>query len=181
MDALVTAATRLLQPVEPLFLRLDRIGGGRRLAGLRMRRDDASRDRTRRGFAGIFWILAAEALIGVIALVVAVVFAATGHPEAPAVWFRTIAVLAITVALLYFAWRAWLGWYWAYARLRLFSRIFPIVTLVVAAWPGLYPLWMTIEQIVFSLLLIGVGDILTSDHFRETFPRPHRGADDEPA
>ncbi len=67
-----------------------------------------------------------------------------------------------------------MGYYWAYSRLRLFSRIFPIVTLVIAAIPGLYPLWMTIEQIVFSLLMIGIGDILTTDHMRETFPRPDR-------
>jgi hypothetical protein len=58
--------------------------------------------------------------------------------------------------------------------LRLFSRIFPIVTLVIATIPGLYPLWMTIEQIIFSLLMIGIGDILTTDHMREAFPKPQR-------
>ena len=60
--------------------------------------------------------------------------------------------------------------------MRLFSRIFPVVTLVIAAIPGLYPLWMTIEQIVLSLLLIGVGDILTGDAMREAFPRPVKSA-----
>ncbi|MBN9606701.1 MAG: hypothetical protein J0G30_08835 [Actinomycetales bacterium] len=174
MDRFVAAATRLLAPLEPAFARLDRLGGGRRLAGLRHRVSEEDRARTRRGFAGIFWILVAEIAIGLGALVFAIVLDASGGAVPPAVWFRSIAVLAITVTLLYFAWRAWLGWYWAYSRLRLFSRIFPIVTLVVAAIPGLYPLWMTIEQIVFSLLMIGIGDILTADHFRETFPRPAR-------
>jgi hypothetical protein len=31
---------------------------------------------------------------------------------------------------------------------------------------------MVVEQIVFSLLMIGIGDLLTSDHMRAAFPRP---------
>jgi len=162
-------ATRMLRPLEPLFLRVDRVGGGR-IAARRV--DLAQHAKTRRGFDGILWILAAEIVVGVAAIVIAIVLTANGMPQPWAVWFRGIAVLAITPTLLYFAWRASLGWYWAYSRLRLFSRIFPVVTLVIAAIPGLYPLWMTIEQIVFSLLLIGVGDILTGDAMREAFPRP---------
>lgn len=168
--AFLDGVARILRPFEPLFLRLDRMAGGRRLAGRRV--DLAQHPRTHRGFVGILWILGAEIVVGLIAVAVAVVLAVNGQPPMWAVWFRSIAVLAITATLLYFAWRASLGWYWAYSRLRLFSRIFPIVTLVIAAIPGLYPLWMTIEQIVFSLLLIGVGDILTGDVMRETFPRP---------
>ncbi len=165
--------TRALRPLEPLFVRLDRIAGGR-LAGRRV--DLAQQPRTRRGFAGILWILAAEIVVGLAAVIVAIVLALHGVPLHLAGWFRSIAVLAITATLLYFAWRASLGWYWAYSRLRLFSRIFPIVTLVIAAIPGLYPLWMTVEQIVFSLLLIGVGDILTGDAMRDAFPKPARDA-----
>jgi hypothetical protein len=165
------AATRLLRPLEPLFLRLDRVGGGR-IAGRRV--DLLAHPKTRRGFDGILWILAAEVVVGLAAIVIAIVLTVNGMPQPWAVWFRGIAVLAITATLLYFAWRASLGWYWAYSRLRLFSRVFPIVTLVVATIPGLYPLWMTIEQIVFSLLMIGIGDILTTDHMREAFPRPPR-------
>jgi hypothetical protein len=80
----------------------------------------------------------------------------------------------MTVTLFYFAWRAQLGFYWAYSRLRLFSKIFPVVTLVIAAIPGLYPFWMVTEQIVFSLILIGVADYLDSDHMRAAFPKPAR-------
>ncbi len=163
--------TRLLRPLEPLFARLDRIAGGR-LAERRIREDMVSHPRTRRGFAGILWILAAEIVVGLAAVTIAIVLTVQGIPQPWAVWFRSVAVLAITATLLYFAWRASLGFYWAYSRLRLFSRIFPVVTLVIAAIPGLYPLWMTIEQIVFSLLLIGVGDILTGDVMREAFPKP---------
>jgi hypothetical protein len=161
----------LLRPLEPLFLRLDRIAGGR-LAARRIQEDMITHPRTRRGFAGILWILAAEIVVGVAAVIIAIVLTIDGVQLHWAVWFRSVAVLAITATLLYFAWRASLGFYWAYSRLRLFSRIFPIVTLVIAAIPGLYPLWMTIEQIVFSLLLIGVGDILTGNAMREAFPKP---------
>jgi hypothetical protein len=168
---LLDGVNRLLRPLEPVFLRLDRIAGGR-LAERRIREEMFTHPRTRRGFAGILWILAAEIVVGVVAVIIAIVLTAHGQQLQWAVWFRSVAVLAITATLLYFAWRAALGYYWAYSRLRLFSRIFPIVTLVIATIPGLYPLWMTIEQIVFSLLLIGVGDILTGDAMREAFPKP---------
>jgi len=87
---------------------------------------------------------------------------------------RLVVVLAMTMTLFYFAWRAQRGFYWAYSRLRLFSKIFPIVALVTAAIPGLYPLWMITEQIVFSLILIGVADYLSTDHMREAFAKPAR-------
>jgi hypothetical protein len=167
----IDTVTHALRLFEPLFARLDRIAGGS-LAALRIREDMVTHPRTRRGFAGILWILAAEIVVGVAAVTIAIVLAAHGVQLHWAVWFRSVAVLGITATLLYFAWRASLGYYWAYSRLRLFSRIFPIVTLVIAAIPGLYPLWMTIEQIIFSLLLIGVGDILTGDAMRDAFPKP---------
>ena len=167
----VEGVNRLLRPFEPLFRVVDRLGGGR-LAGRTIREELRDHPRTKRYFLGILWILVAEIVVGVAAVIVAFTLAAGGEQITWAVWFRSVAVLAITLTLLYFAWRASLGYYWAYSRLRLFTRIFPIVTLVVATIPGLYPLWMTIEQIVFSLLMIGIGDILTTDHMREAFPRP---------
>jgi hypothetical protein len=158
---------------EGLFKRLDRIAGGRK-ADVTISdhmRDHAS---TRRTFTGIAWILAAEVVVGVVAIVIEIVLVSHGEFVAWAVWFRAVAVLGITVTLFYFAWRAAKGYYWAYSRLRLFSKIFPIVTLVIAAIPGLYPFWMTIEQIIFSFLLIGVADLLTTDQMLEAFPRPKK-------
>lgn len=99
------------------------------------------------------------------------VLARAGDPVPFAVWMRTFIVLAMTVTLFSFAWRASRGWYWAYSRLRLFAQIFPVITLVMAAIPGLYPAWMVTEQIVFSLIMIGIADFLTSDHMREAFRR----------
>jgi hypothetical protein len=87
---------------------------------------------------------------------------------------RLVVVLAMTMTLFYFAWRAQRGFYWAYSRLRLFSKIFPIVALVTAAIPGLYPLWMITEQICFSLILLGIADYLSTDHMRAAYPKPAR-------
>lgn len=165
----------LLQRFEPLFRRLDRLAGGRQS---RVRIDDEllSHPRTRRAFVAITWLLVLEFAIGIAAVVVALVLATQGIPVEWSVWMRTVVVLGMTATLFYFAWRASLGYYWGYSRLRLFSKIFPVITLVLAAIPGLYPLWMVTEQIVFSLILIGVADYLDSDHMRSVFPRPGREA-----
>ncbi|MET1019629.1 MAG: hypothetical protein ABWX62_06570 [Microterricola sp.] len=161
--------------LEPLFLTLDRIAGGR-TAGITIPEDMRQHPRTRRSFVWITWLLAAELLIGSAAVVVAVALWLDGIEIPFAVWMRSLVVLAMTVTLFYFAWRAQRGFYWAYSRLRLFSKIFPVVTLVIAAIPGLYPLWMVTEQIIFSLILIGVSDVLDSDHMREAFPKPKKAA-----
>ena len=157
--------------MESLLRRLDRIAGGRH-AGYTVPEEGREHPRTRRAFVVISWLLVAELLIGVAAVAVATVRTLQGARVPFAVWMRSVVVLGMTVTLFYFAWRAQKGYYWAYSRLRLFSKIFPVVTLVIAAIPGLYPLWMVSEQILFSLILIGVADYLDSDHMRAVFPRP---------
>ena len=159
--------------MESLLGRLDRIAGGRH-AGYTVPEEGRDHPRTRRAFVVIAWLLVAELVIGTTAVVIALVLTLGGTGVPFAVWMRSVVVLGMTVTLFYFAWRAQKGYYWAYSRLRLFSKIFPVVTLVIAAIPGLYPLWMVTEQIVFSLILIGVADYLDSDHMREAFPRPGR-------
>lgn len=159
--------------LEPLLLRIDRLAGGRQ-AHLRIVESARVHPRTRRDFRWIRWILAAELLLGAAAVATAVVLTAQGHPVAFSAWMRSVVVLGMTATLFYFAARAAQGWRWAYQRLRLFSQIFPVITLVLAAVPGLYPGWMVTEQIVFSLLMIGVADILTSDHMRAAFRHPDR-------
>lgn len=160
-------------PFEHLFLRLDRIAGGRQ-SGYAI--DEAARrhPKTRRAFIWILWLLVAELLLGVGAVAVALMLAVEGEAVPVSVWMRTVVVLGMTATLFYFAWRASLGWRWAYLRLRLFAQIFSVITLVLAAIPGLYPVWMVTEQIVFSLIMIGVADFLTSDHMRSAFAAPEK-------
>jgi len=105
---------------------------------------------------------------------VSVVLYLLGNEVPLVVWLGLVVVLAMTMTLFYFAWRAQAGFYWAYSRLRLFSKIFPVVALVTAAIPGLYPLWMVTEQICFSLILLGIAEYLSTDHMREAYAKPPR-------
>ena len=159
-----------LDRFEPAFRRLDALAGGR-ASTRRVEQDKLTHPRTRRAFRAITWLLVVELVIGLAAVAVAIALYAAGQDVPWSVWMRTVIVLGMTATLFYFTWRASLGWYWGYSRLRLFSKIFPVVTLVLAAIPNLYPLWMVTEQIVFSLILIGVADFLDSDHMRDAFPR----------
>jgi cation transport ATPase len=159
--------------VENVLLEIDRIAGGRhgdRTISEEMRTDP----KTRHVFVAVTWLLAAELLIGTAALAIPVMLEM--RREVPlVVWMRLVVVLAMTVTLFYFAWRAQRGYYWAYSRLRLFSKIFPIVALVTAAIPGLYPVWMVTEQIFFALILLGIAEYLSTDHMRAAYPKPARG------
>ncbi|MDQ1122805.1 hypothetical protein [Microbacterium trichothecenolyticum] len=157
--------------LEPALRGLDRIAGGRQAD----HRVAASEDpRVRRAFRAVTLLLAIGFVLGVATVAVAFVMTVNGDDVGFAVWMRCLVVLAITTTLFYFLWRAHAGWYWAFRRLQLFSRIFPIVALVLAAIPGLYPFWVVTEQILFAILLIGVSDYLQSDPVRAAYPKPER-------
>jgi hypothetical protein len=165
----------LLSRLEPAFRFVDRVAGGRH-ANVIAPAEAVAHPHVRRAFGRVAWLLAVEFVLGLGAVGVAVGLALAGDSVTVAVWMRTVVVLGITATLFYFTWRASRGWYWAYQRLRLFTRIFPVVTLVLAAIPHLYPAWMITEQIVFSLILLGIGAYLGSARLREIFPRPARPA-----
>jgi len=156
--------------VESVLLEIDRIAGGRHgdhTISEEMRTDP----KTRHVFMAITWLLGVELLLGAGALVVPVMLGMRDE-VALMVWMRLLVVLAMTITLFYFAWRAQHGYYWAYSRLRLFSKIFPIVALVSAAIPGLFPFWMVSEQIAFALILLGISEYLSTSHMREAFAKP---------
>jgi cation transport ATPase len=158
--------------VEKVLLEIDRIAGGRHgdhTISEEMRTDP----KTRHVFVAVTSLLVVEFLLGAAALAIPVML--DMRREVPwVVWMRLCVVLAMTTTLFYFAWRAQRGYYWAYSRLRLFSKIFPIVALVTAAIPGLYPLWMVTEQIFFALILLGIAEYLSTDHMRAAYAKPPR-------
>jgi cation transport ATPase len=156
--------------VESLLLDIDRIAGGQH-ADHTISEEMRTDPRTRRVFVAVTWLLVVELMIGTAALVIPVTLQMR-HEVPWIVWMRLVVVLAMTMTLFYFAWRAQRGFYWAYSRLRLFSKIFPIVALVTAAIPGLYPLWMVTEQICFALILLGIAEYLSTDHMREAYAKP---------
>jgi len=159
--------------LEPLFRRVDRIAGGRD-ADYRVAAEACGDRRTRKAFTVVAWLLVLELVIGAGAVAVALDLFHRGETVPPVAWMRGVVVLGMTVTLFYFLWRARLGYYWGYSRLRLFSKIFPVVTLLLAAIPGLFPAWMVTEQILFSVVLIGVAGVLDSEHMRAAFPKPRR-------
>ncbi|MGT2462031.1 hypothetical protein [Sinomonas atrocyanea] len=155
---------------------IDRTFGGRH-GHFIVDRHELEHPKTQRAFQWVYWILLAEVAVGIAAVAIAVVLQAGGTDVGFAAWFRGVVVLLMTLTLFFFAWRARHGYYWGYQRLRLFSQIFPVVSLVVATIPGLYPYWMVVEQIVFAVLMIGVADVLTNDHMRAAFMSPKRRAE----
>ncbi|MFC4244829.1 hypothetical protein ACFOYW_15755 [Gryllotalpicola reticulitermitis] len=161
----------LLHRLEPTFRFLDRVAGGRH-AGVTANPEAVAHPTTRKLFGRVAWLLVVELLLGIGAVAVALGLALHGDPVTWIVWMRTVVVLGITATLFYFTWRASRGWYWAYQRLTLFTRIFPVITLTLAAIPHLYPAWMITEQIAFSLVLLGIAAYLGSPQLREVFPRP---------
>ena len=159
--------------IETVLLEVDRLAGGR-LGNHTISEEMRTDPKTRRAFVTITWLLACGLVLGIAAVVVALALHARGDQVAWVVWMRLVVVLGMTVTLFYFAWRAQRGFYWAYSRLRRFSKIFPVIALGTAAIPGLYPLWMITEQICFSLILLGIADYLSTDHMREAYTKPPR-------
>jgi len=158
--------------IESLLLEIDHLAGGRHgdhTISEEMRTDP----RTRKVFVVVTALLVVELVLGASALVVPVLLGK--RQEVPwIVWMRLIVVLFMTITLFYFAWRAQRGYWWAYSRLRLFSKIFPIVALTTAAIPHLYPVWMVTEQIFFALILLGIAEYLSTDHMRAAYAKPAR-------
>lgn len=156
--------------VESLLLEIDHFAGGRH-ADHTISEDMRTDPKTRRVFVAITWLLVLELVIGTAALAVPVLLHMRDQVSW-VVWMRLVVVLAMTITLFYFAWRAQRGYYWAYSRLRLFSKIFPIVALVTAAIPGLFPTWMVAEQIFFALILLGIAEYLSTEHMRAAYAKP---------
>ncbi|MEO6144956.1 MAG: hypothetical protein ABIP19_13340 [Dermatophilaceae bacterium] len=158
--------------IESVLLEIDHFAGGRH-ADHTISEDMRTDPKTRRVFVAITWLLIVELLLGTAALAVPVLLHMRDQVSW-VVWMRLVVVLAMTITLFYFAWRAQRGYYWAYSRLRLFSKIFPIVALVTAAIPGLFPTWMVAEQIFFALILLGIAEYLSTEHMRAAYAKPPR-------
>lgn len=127
-----------------------------------------------RGFRIVAVLLAGLFLIGGGAVLEAANLTYSGRPVSGIVWWRLLVILAIASTLFYFWWRARLGYWWAYSRLRLFSIVFPVVAVGTSLIPGLYPRWMVVEQLLFSSLLIAVFALLSRPAFRAVYRRPGR-------
>jgi hypothetical protein len=158
---------------ERLLLRVDRLAAGRQATH---RIDEALRadPRTGAAFTRVTRLLLAEFVIGGGAVAEAVDVTGTGGHVSGLVWWRLVVIFGIAGTLFYFVWRARLGYWWAYSRLRLFSLVFPVIAIGTCLVPGLYPAWMVGEQVLFSAVLLLVRRVLSTPHLRAAYVRPAR-------
>ena len=87
----------------------------------------------------------------------------------PAVWVRGTIVVASALLTAFFAARMARGSRGGYIGLRLESAIMFVAIAVIIALPGLFPLWMKIEQGVCGLLLLGVVVLVNGTLLRSAF------------
>lgn len=156
---------------DQLLLRVDRLAAGRH-AARRIDGDVLTDPRTRIAFTRVTWLLLAEFVIGAGAVVEAIILSRAGDDVSPVVWWRLVVIFGIATTLFYFVWRARLGYWWAYSRLRLFSLVFPVIAITTCLVPGLYPRWMVAEQLLFSAVLLLVRRVLSTPHLRAAYARP---------
>ena len=164
---------RVLLWVDRMLLLVDRVAAGRQAAH---RIDDAMRTdpRTMTAFTRVTWLLLAEFVIGGGAVAQAIRLSRAGEAVSLVVWWRLLVIFGIATTLFYFVWRARLGFWWAYSRLRLFSLVFPVIAVATCVIPGLYPGWMVAEQLLFSAVLLLVRGVLSTSHLRSAYARPGR-------
>lgn len=159
-----------MQAVTDLPALLDTIAGGR-AAKLRIPEEHRDSPSVLGSLTLVGWLLVAAFLIGLAALMEAWSQLSAGHQVPGVVTYRLLAIFAISVTLFYFLWRARLGFWWAYSRLRLFSIVFPVVAVVTSLIPGLYPGWMVEEQLLFSVVLVLVFLLLNKRVLREAYAK----------
>lgn len=88
-----------------------------------------------------------------------------------AVWIRGTIVLASALLMTAFAARTARGSRRAYLRLRIASALMVVAIAVIVSLPGLFPVWMRIEQGVCGLLLLGVVVIANGRRLRSAFAK----------
>jgi hypothetical protein len=88
------------------------------------------------------------------------------------VWVRGIIVLISSLLLNAFAARAARGSRGAWRRVWLFSAVMTVAIVVIIAIPGVFPVWMKIEQGVCGALLVAVVALARGRVLRAAFAAP---------
>jgi hypothetical protein len=87
-----------------------------------------------------------------------------------AVWVRGTIVVGSASLMFVFATRAAGGSRGAHRRVRILSAVMVVAIAVIVALPGMFPLWMKIDQVVCGLILVGL--LVVSVRLRWTGDRP---------
>ncbi|MER7674768.1 hypothetical protein ABTY61_40785 [Kitasatospora sp. NPDC096128] len=112
--------------------------------------------------------------LGLSALTMLAAVALRSHTDVitPAVWVRgTIVLVGAAVALLLTV-RAARGSRGAFRRLRIISGVMLVAIAAIIAVPGVFPVWMKIEQALCGLALAGVAAVINGRQLRTLFARP---------
>jgi len=88
------------------------------------------------------------------------------------VWVRGVIVLIASVLLMTFARRAARGSRSAWHRVWIFAGVMVLAIAVIVSIPGLFPVWMRIEQGVCGALLVAVFVLARGRALRAAFTRP---------
>ncbi|MEV7377335.1 hypothetical protein [Streptomyces lydicus] len=86
-----------------------------------------------------------------------------------AVWVRVVIVVASALLMFISAVRTARGSRRAYRRLRILSSVMLVAIAVILTVPGVFPLWLKIEQGVCGLVLLGVATLVNGKHLRAVF------------
>ncbi len=109
--------------------------------------------------------------LGLSVLTLAVAFALRDHHTLvnSAVWIRgTLVVLGAAVALLLTV-RAARGSRGAFRRLRIVSAVMLAAIAAIIVLPGMFPVWMKVEQGLCGLALLGVAVVVNGRRLRTLF------------
>ncbi len=79
-------------------------------------------------------------------------------------WTHALIVCAFAAVLLTVVRRAATGARGAVRRLRIISVVLPVVSLLEAVIPGLFPTWMRLEQLLYAALLLAVALLVRAPH-----------------
>lgn len=107
--------------------------------------------------------------LSILTMLIAIWFRDDPEIVTPAVWIRGAIVVGSALLTAFFAARTAQGSRMGYIGLRLESAIMFVVMVVIVVLPGLFPLWMKIEQGVCGLFLLGIVVIASSKHVRQVF------------
>ena len=112
--------------------------------------------RTETGFRPVLLLAGGYAALSVLTLVVIVLFRNDHAMVTDAVWVRATLVVASSLLTFAFARSAARGSRKGLLRLRIVAAVMLVAIVVIVALPGLFPVWLRIEQAVCGLLLLGV-------------------------
>ncbi|RFU37708.1 hypothetical protein DZF91_31455 [Actinomadura logoneensis] len=117
-----------------------------------------------------------KVLVGVYAVISVLTFAGlvayrNSSSVTQPVWIRVSIVAASSLILFALTLRAARGSRGAFRRLRVLSAVMLAAIVVIVSLPGMFPVWMRIEQAVCGLLLLGVVVVANGRGLRARFAK----------